>query len=487
MVHCKSTRGHSEGTTFEETLFTGWLHDCSLFVPEHVPCLTTEQFDAFRGLTYQEICLEIFALFVGDEFMSRADLQELIGKSLSTFPSDAIPLHRLDEDNHVLELYHGPTCSFKDVSLCMVGPLMNHALKRNNKHGLVYISTSGDTGSAVIHASKGLSNMDILTFYSGFGRISKVQELLMSTVSGDNLHTFAGNRGCDDFDAFFRTFSNKLKLLYPDLVVTTMNSIIWPRIMLQTAHQIYTYLKVTEEDRNKKVRFVIPTGGAGHMAASALCVKMGLPIQIVAALNSSNDNLYKLLVGDSMVYPSSTTTTYSSAMDIQEVPNIERVIYFLLDQDTARVKELCDPIYEPTGGELKLSKEELQRIHKYITTIQCDNDEIINIISACWKEFQYVVDPHTAVGLKQFFDERKTSSVGDTASKEKQTTVYFSTASPVKFSDILHQAGVPTSPQHKQFEKDILEKETFEKNLPEDETEWMDYFLKYVVEFVLKK
>merc|ERR1712142_682573 len=133
---------------------------------------------------------------------------------------------------------------------------MNHMLKRNNKHALVYISTSGDTGSAVIHASKGLTNMDILTFYAGFGRISRVQELLMTTVEDTNIHTFAGDMGCDSFDAFFRSFSQKLKSAQPELVVTSLNSIVWPRIMFQTAHQIYTYLKLTASDPNREVRFV---------------------------------------------------------------------------------------------------------------------------------------------------------------------------------------------------------------------------------------
>ena len=179
------------------------------------------------------------------------------------FPEDIVPIKQIYDKAYILELFHGPSCTFKDISLSVVGLLVNLVLEKHKKRGLAYVATSGDTGSAIIHVTKNLSSVNTLVFFPDGDRITQFQRLMMTTVSSKNIHNFAGNCFCDNFDIFHQTFAVKVKEIYPELVVTSFNSVSWMRVLLQIAHLMYAYFKISKN--LDTVEIVIPTGGAGHL------------------------------------------------------------------------------------------------------------------------------------------------------------------------------------------------------------------------------
>ena len=183
----------------------------------------------------------------------------------TSFPEKVIPLKRISRHAHILELFHGPTHSFKDIAIATAAPLLNLVLKRNKKYGVVYVATSGDTGSAVINATKDSSNIDVITLLPGGKRISELQRMLMTTVNSKNVHNFTGDCFCDEFDMLFLDFPSEVRRKYPELVVTSLNSLTWIRVLMQACHVVYAYFQVAKGFED--ITFVIPTGGCGHMTS----------------------------------------------------------------------------------------------------------------------------------------------------------------------------------------------------------------------------
>lgn len=147
--------------------------------------------------------------------------------------------------------------------------LLNYALKKQNKHGIVYACTSGDTGSAINNAAKGLPNIDTIILFPSGDRITEAQRLLITTATDNNnvnnIHNYAADCYCDPQDVFLKSFSKDLKALFPQLVITSLNSIIFIRILAQTIHLMYCYYQIRGTDT--RVKFVIPTGGCGHVTS----------------------------------------------------------------------------------------------------------------------------------------------------------------------------------------------------------------------------
>ena len=158
--------------------------------------------------------------------------------------------------------------SFKDLPLAIAGKVLNYALKKQNKHGLVLVATSGDTGSAVIETTKNVSNMDTIVMFPNGNRITLLQRLLMSTKDYDNIHNLAAESHCDPFDGLIYELSKELPKIYPDLVVTSLNSLLWMRIMQQVVHVVYGYFKIANYPELLNV--VIPTGGGGHLTGKSI-------------------------------------------------------------------------------------------------------------------------------------------------------------------------------------------------------------------------
>ncbi|XP_057301901.1 threonine synthase-like 2 [Hydractinia symbiolongicarpus] len=469
----RSTRGYASGLSFEESLLTGYLPDGSLLMPETIPCLNKEKLQTWSHLSYKEICVNVFQIFAGEDFLSSKELNELIDTAYHNFPEDTVPLTKLYEDTYILELFHGPTHSFKDIPLAIIGPILNHVMKKRNSKCLVYVCTSGDTGSAVIEVTKDLPLVDTLVFYPGGDRITDLQRLLMTTVSSENIHVFSGDFFCDEFDKFFSSFAPPIKEKYPELVVTSLNSLVWVRIMAQMIHLIYAYFRVAKNFGN--VNFFVPTGGMGHITSAVLVQKLGLPISISPCFNKKNLNSYSFLQGKEFVSDINVTKSLSVAMDIQIPCNIERLLYLWTNGDVDEVKKYMDDFKD---GSCKATDDLLKVMQESVTPFIASDDDIISTIKRCKQDTNYIVEPHTAVGLTEHY-QRNVARSG--------ASVYMGCASPIKFSEVITSAGIGLPEKYNEYLNELKSRKKFDRELPSEVTGWSDFVMKYIEENIMTR
>ncbi|XP_047710054.1 threonine synthase-like 2 isoform X2 [Prionailurus viverrinus] len=189
-----STRGMAPRVDFEGALFSGYAPDGGLFMPEELPQLSIETLRQWSTLSYPGLVKELCTLFVGPELIPRDVLNGLIDQAFSRFRHrEVVHLSRLRNGLNVLELWHGVTYAFKDLSLCCTAQFLQYFLEKKEKHVTVVVGTSGDTGSAAIESVQGAKNMDIIVLLPK-GHCTKIQELQMTTVLRENVHVFGA--GC---------------------------------------------------------------------------------------------------------------------------------------------------------------------------------------------------------------------------------------------------------------------------------------------------
>ena len=263
-----STRGFAKDINFGETLFTSFLPDQSLLMPQKIEPIDQKTWIKWSQYSYREISKNVFKMFGGEVLLPVDEFEDLLDQAYHSFPKEVAPMKQISEKAFILELFHGPTMSFKDLPLAIAGKVLNYALKKQNKHGLVLVATSGDTGSAVIETTKNVSNMDTIVMFPDGNRITLLQRLLMSTKDYDNIHNLAAESHCDPFDGLIYELSKELPKIYPDLVVTSLNSLLWMRIMQQVVHVVYGYFKIAKYPELLNV--VIPTGGGGHLTGKSI-------------------------------------------------------------------------------------------------------------------------------------------------------------------------------------------------------------------------
>uniref|UniRef100_A0A5F8GZH4 Threonine synthase N-terminal domain-containing protein n=1 Tax=Monodelphis domestica TaxID=13616 RepID=A0A5F8GZH4_MONDO len=190
-----STRGGTPSVDFEGALFSGYASDGGLFMPEEIPQLDRETLKQWSTLSYPALVMELCSLFIDPELIPKKDLKGLIGRAFSRFRHrDVVHLSRLKNGLNVLELWHGITYAFKDLSLSCSGQFLQYFLEKRQKHVTIVVGTSGDTGSSAIESVRGAKNIDIIVLLP-LGLCSKIQELQMTTVIEDNVHVFGG-RDC---------------------------------------------------------------------------------------------------------------------------------------------------------------------------------------------------------------------------------------------------------------------------------------------------
>ena len=307
----KSTRGEVSNLTFREALFSGFLSDGGILLPEVIPNISTEQLKSWRKLSYPDLAKRIIPLFVDETEIPSQHLNKLLDAAFSKFSqSEVAPIVSLKSGLNIMELFHGKTWSFKDLALSCIGQFLQYFLSQDNKHVTILVGTTGDTGSAAIEAVRGLSSVDMVVMYPD-GRVSQVQEKQMTSVLDENVHVFNVQGTGDDIDVFMKPcfldteFANKHNLC-------SINSINWARIMIQTVHYFYAYLSLCNEECTDEVEVIIPTG---NVTSGIVAKKMGLPVRLVCAVNS-NDIVHRMLcsgvfsVGESL-------PTIAPAMDVQ--------------------------------------------------------------------------------------------------------------------------------------------------------------------------
>ncbi len=420
-----STRGEAKPASFNEALIEGLARDGGLYVPEAWPQLSSEEIAAFRGKPYAEVALRVIAPFVGSDIPA-PELKRMIEEAYATFShKDVTPLHRLPSGEYILELFHGPTLAFKDVAMQLISRLMDYVLAARGERCTIVGATSGDTGGAATEAFRGRERIDLFFMFPE-GRVSLVQQRMMTTVPDANIHTIAIDGNFDDCQAIVKALFNDHA--FRDRVkLSAVNSINWARIVAQVVY--YFTAAVALGAPEKKITFSVPTGNFGDIFAGYVAAKMGLPIERLVIATNVNDILARTLdTGDYEVRGVVATT--SPSMDIQVSSNFERLLFDASGRNAGAVRHAMRDLSEK--GRFSLSEKTLTTMRGLFSAARADEKETYATIREVYEASGYVLDPHTAVGVAA---ARKLG-----ADKAASPLVVLGTAHPAKFPDAVETA-----------------------------------------------
>jgi threonine synthase len=438
-----STRGGVEPKTFEDVILTGLAPDGGLFVPEQLPQFSQQEIASWAGLSYQDLALKVMTPFV-DGAIPPQDLKKLIDDSYSTFRHSGIaPLVQTGHNEWIMELFHGPTLAFKDFALQFLGNLLDYTLEKRNQKVVIMGATSGDTGSAAIEGCRRCDNIDIFILHP-HNRVSDVQRRQMTTVMADNIHNLALHGNFDDCQNMVKASFADQSFLPDGRHLVAVNSINWARIMAQIVYYFWAALSLGGPAR--KVSFSVPTGNFGDIFAGYLAHKMGLPVEQLVIATNQNDILHRCIsTNDHSTRP--LEQSLAPSMDIMISSNFERLLFDLYDRDGAAIAGL---MADAKAGHMDLSDKALGQARELFSSYRCDNEGMLNIIRDTYADCDYLLDPHTAIGLEAARQCRSNSST---------PMVTLATAHPAKFPDAVRQAGYPQDPELPPHMADLFERE----------------------------
>ena len=394
-----STRGQAPALNFEEVLLTGLAEDGGLYVPESLPGFGQEEMAAMAAMDYPQLALQIIRPFVAD-CIPEDDLAEMLRDCYREFRHEAVaPLVQLDNNEWVLELFHGPTLAFKDFALQLLGRLLDYVLERQHRKVVIMGATSGDTGSAAIEGCKRCSNIDIFILHP-HQRVSDVQRRQMTTVQGDKIHNIAVRGNFDDCQAMVKASFNDRSFLPPDRNLVAVNSINWARIMAQIVY--YFYAAVALGAPHREVAFSVPTGNFGNIFAGYLARRMGLPIKQLIIATNSNDVLHRILTTHSYAR-GELRHTLSPSMDITVSSNFERLVFDLYQRDGAVVAALMQRFQDQ---DISFSESAMAEAQRLFSSQAVSDEETCQLIYDVFEASEYLLDPHSAIGVKAARDRR---------------------------------------------------------------------------------
>lgn len=464
MMKYISTRGNAPELTFEEVLLTGLATDGGLYVPKEVPTFSQEEIESWRDLPYAELAHKVIYPFVEGSVESDA-LATILSEVYGGFGHKAVaPLQQLDHNEYVLELFHGPTLAFKDFALQTLGRLLDYVLERRHEKVVIMGATSGDTGSAAIEGTKACKNVDIFILHP-HGKVSEVQRRQMTTVTGDNIYNIAIEGNFDEAQDMVKASFGDQSFLKGERKLVAVNSINWARIMSQIVYYFYSALNLGGPVR--PMAYSVPTGNFGDIFAGYMAKKMGLPIEQLIIATNKNDVLHRLMSKNKYeVHPLQHTITPS--MDIAVSSNFERLLFDLYDRDGAALSELMGRM-NAKADVVELDEERLAKARELFDSYAVDEDNTIKIMQDVFEETGYLLDPHTAIGVKAAREVRRNNNI---------PMITLGTAHPVKFEEAVLRAGyeMPKLPHHL---SDLMEREERLDVLPAD--------LKAVHQFIADK
>ena len=437
MAMYHSTRSHEPMLTSKEAIRRGIAPDGGLYVSDDLGSRTVD-IAGLASRPYDDIAREVLGALLPDYSPAQiaACVKEAYG---STFASDevtpVVPLKGTPgEDStpaYVLELWHGPTSAFKDVALQMLPRLM----ARTGEEGadaaeqiMIVTATSGDTGKAALAGFAGAPGVGITVFYPE-GKVSRVQELQMSTQEGSNVSVCAVRGNFDDAQsAVKRIFADRElaeRLDDQGVVLSSANSINVGRLVPQVVYYFAAYaqlLRAGAIEPGDAVEFCVPTGNFGDILAGYYAKRLGLPVAKLIVASDKNNVLFDFLTTGTYDRERPFYTTTSPSMDILISSNLERMLYYLSDGDCELVARLMG---ELADGSYEVPSELLAKIQEVFGCDWADEDQVAAAIEDCWDRNGYLIDPHTACGYH---------ALGTLAAAPgARARVVLSTASPYKF------------------------------------------------------
>ena len=436
-----STRDNAIQYTASQAIAQGLARDGGLLTPFYIPKLPNKALEDIKDMAYQQR-----AVYIMKQFLEEFSVKELTDYANAAYGPDKFdspavaPVHTVDGNTHCLELWHGPTCAFKDMALQMLPHLLTASLTKTeeDKTVCILVATSGDTGKGALEGFKNVPRTRILVFYPKDG-VSQVQELQMVTQEGGNVGVSAVVGNFDDAQTGVkRLFSDeklRQELARRGYFFSSANSINWGRVLPQIVYYISAYCDLLRDEKiapGQAVNICVPTGNFGNILAAYYAREMGLPIdQLICASNSNNVLTDFIREG---VYDRNRTfyNTMSPSMDILISSNLERLLY-ALTQDTEEVKGYMARLSET--GRYQVSDRIRDRLQKRFKGYFCDDRETQQVIRAMFEKNGYLIDTHTAVAFSAL--EQYRQETGDDT-----PAIVASTASPFKFcSSVLAALG----------------------------------------------
>ncbi len=416
-----STRGNSPAIDFEQAATCGLAMDGGLYVPEQWPSFSPTELRSLAGRAYDEVAFAVLHKFAGDSVPPAALRQAVTDAYANFHHPDIAPLREIGTELYLLELFHGPTFSFKDYALQFLGQLMDWSLKRRNRHLTIIGATSGDTGSAAISAITGRHNIDLYMLHP-FQRISDIQRRQMTTNQAGNIYNYAVDGNFDDCQSMVKNLlsDREVQRVYD---LGAVNSINWVRVAAQVAYYCYAALKLGAPDTT--VSFAVPTGNFGNVFAAWTARKMGLPIRQLTVCSNANDILTRFFETGEMK-KQGVKKTVTPSMDIEIASNFERFLFELYARDGTQIAKLMENLKRT--GRFKIDSRKLHLAHQHFYARRVNDAETCAGISSHYEATGEIIDPHTAVAL---------SAIDPPDADETIPTVVVATAHPAKFPDII--------------------------------------------------
>ena len=427
-----STRDKSVVVSASKAIAQGISVEGGLFVPESFPTFTADDFKTLAELDYKGRAKYILKNFLTD-FTDEEVNYCIDGAYTGTFDNEQpAPISLVGKKINLLELWHGPTCAFKDLALQLLPYLLTTSAKKvnNGKKAVILVATSGDTGKAALEGFKDVENTEILVFYPSDG-VSPMQKLQMSSQKGENVHVCAIKGNFDDAQTGVKNiFTNnevKAKLAENGMLFSSANSINWGRLAPQIVYYVSAYCDLlSREDFEGEFNIVVPTGNFGNILAAYYAKKMGVPVGKLICASNTNNVLTDFINSGTYNRNRDFYTTISPSMDILISSNLERMIFELSCNDDKKVAAWQNELNQ--NGTFTVDEDIKSKITDLFWGGCCSDENTLKTINKYFNEYGYLCDTHTAVALNVY--EQYVKATGD-----DKTTVIASTASPYKFAN----------------------------------------------------
>ena len=405
MVNYQSTRGHKDSLSFQDVILSGLAPDKGLYLPDSI---TLEN---LAYLTQEDLSYEDFVKTI---FISLDQTSAKYVEDLAIYPgfknSPEPILKELNTSTVVMELFHGPTKSFKDYALQPLGAIANRRLDELGERGLVIVATSGDTGSAAIQAVKNSENIDIVVLHPA-NKVSEYQRKQMTSVIKDNVLNIAIEGSYDDCQRIAKDLLSENPF---GRRIISLNSINWLRVMGQVSYYVWLTKQFTAP-----INVAIPSGNFGNAYSAWFGRTNGLPINEILCSTNVNDVLRRFIDGG-VLEPLVTQPSVAPSMDIQIPSSLERLIFDV----SSEAKSFYDQLQ--TNSKAQLDEKSVDGLKNVFSSVSFSDEMITNLITSLHHEFAIIFDPHSVTSVQMALDND--SSI---------PTVAVATASPEKFGNVI--------------------------------------------------
>lgn len=435
-----STRNSEVKVSSAEAITQGISAEGGLFVPESIPKLTLEEIKSVGDMKYADRAAFVFSKFLTD--FTEAEIHFCTDNAYSekNFETESIAeIAHLFDGTYMLELWHGPTCAFKDMALQILPYFLTTSAKKINldKKIVILVATSGDTGKAALEGFKDVEGTSILVFYPEDG-VSPMQKRQMKTQEGGNVGVCAIKGNFDDCQngvkAIFTDSEVKTALDKNGMMFSSANSINWGRLVPQIVYYVSAYAELVKDEEialGEKINIVVPTGNFGNILAAYYAKHMGVPVNKLICASNINNVLTDFI--NTGVYDRNRQfhATVSPSMDILISSNLERLLYLMSGKNDAVINDWFGKLV--SEGRYEVNEEVKAKLKDEFCAGFCDDEQTKETIHEIYEKYSYTCDTHTAVAVKVYNDYKASTH-------DETKTVIASTASPYKFSAAVLEA-----------------------------------------------